>query len=377
MRRRSVLAAVGGGLAATAGCTSFSSAGDGNPADRSAYGVDEELDPDLPDVRDDPSEIEHGPTRIAAGTDPDRTIALPTVPFTTSSGPLSYEFGFQHPGSADVPPIFRVTATNTRSEPIDLEVGASPPLSAAVGRRRNEEGTMYALPFDGERQGRTDEGCWRLDEPALPDSDVAALELDAGEAVTELYALYSSTADPECLRPGTYRFPNPHSEWVFEVVVWDSDRIAPAPSRFADADVPSLPGADEVWWFHEADAETPIYAEPATESATLPADELEVALYNFSSGRVTVDAEDRGLFRLDDEWIPVSAPNETGVKRSVDPGDSDDVRMRVDPAETVKGEDLKPGLYAYSHGSVSLPDESSGRDDDRTIWPAALLELEE
>jgi hypothetical protein len=217
---------------------------------------------------------------------------------------------------------------------------------------------------------RDEAGRWRLVDDGrewLPER----LTLEPDEAVLGEYHLVASDdADDPPLVADEYRFL--YQGEGFTVSVWETD--APGPesgSAFEDPQVPPLPNAETMAWYHEADAGTEVYLQPSDERVEAPAC-IEFELHNRSDERIAGNPYDWTLHKLDDgEWFRIAPWFVNQPLARIPPGDSDESELSLFHGDPMACEDgrgvghLGGGRYAYRVGF--------GREGETH---AALLDLE-
>lgn len=157
---------------------------------------------------------------------------------------------------------------------------------------------------------------------------------------------------------GTYDFARGDTD-AFRITAWHTARPGPqSDSRFEGADVPSLPDADEVAWYHEAGPSTGVFLRPSTEHLDLPGP-VDLWLVNHSREPLGGNPYYWKLWKLEDGYWYHVAPWGWPVPISaVAPGGEQPYGLRAFSGEAVQsgGDDARPvgylggGTYAFEVG---------------------------
>lgn len=435
MRRRSLLAALSGGLAGLAGCQGVTGGG----RREGTFGVPPTETPSDPGGSGDPQG--EGTETTPPGIDPH---ALPEPPgsarraVTRSFGPARRLVLAGDPGST-VPAGGRLTAAflrpptgegparvwiafeNVADERREFVFGPSPPFSHYWARRADDPHGRRAFllvpdddrrfPYDGVVPEATTDGRWeaadRLGTPTGP-VDQHRIALDPGESITGTYSLLVHPYTGPLPERGTYRFDGaPWTQSKLAMALYDPSLADPGESRFrADHPVGLLPGHGETRWYHRvAAAEDPpgVFLRPERERVEIGEESVEFALENYTVG--TVRAPDWYLFkRHGDDWREIGPRGDPALegerlRRSIPPGGRHLAGFSPFRSSAPDGGFARPGsrfvglgggTYAVRFDGVGSPEtDPAGTvvvedvdDRERTTadWPtgpapAALLEL--
>ena len=242
----------------------------------------------------------------------DHRVAV-TVP-TNVPDDVAVTLGFTGSPTRDEPATLyvRLQVLESADAPVDLPVGATPPLSAYRGVHDPENGSerpMFLVPrrasasFDA--LVRRDQACWRPKLPVGPEDATAGTRtLSPGESVAREYYLVTPWANDRCLQPGTYLF-EAAAGWRFSVCPFDRD--PPGDSANAGVAAPSLPGFDSTRWYHDAGPDSELYLEPRSEQVGLPSTTARFAFRNQTYRRLVFDEHAWALFKLaNDRWYPIA-----------------------------------------------------------------------
>jgi len=333
MRRRSVLAA---SVALFAGCGTFS--GDESGTTDSPSGETATEDSPTPEPMKNSPTPDSGntPDKQGGQNDADESIwrdidevALPdtrtvvdfdTTPlFATVAGTvqttdgITVEVDMSSGATAESPATFTAAITNRLSyeqtiRPYRLVVMGDPPLG-----KSSEGEYVYFVPTEDHpfvetvpEYERDEEGCWRVASVAddwFPDT----LTLPPERGFTaDYYVLGPPERDSPPIKANRYAIP-PGASSGFELVAWPTDEPGPqGKSRFADADPPTLVGAERMAWFHDAGPETTRYVRPSTESVDLPGT-IEFEFHNRREEPVVGNPLYWRVHKLvDGEWFPIA-----------------------------------------------------------------------
>jgi hypothetical protein len=381
MRRRALLAALAASASATAGCSVLS---DGDRP-RDTFAVSKTPAETTTSVSFDPpgDSVERA---FTVPGDDDHRVAV-TVPRGIPEH-VSITLGFTSPPSTDAPATLyaRVGVRDTADEPVDLSVGATPPLSTYRGvhdpKGADEDArSMLLVP---RRAGvafddvvRRDQGCWRPILPVGPQDGVERTRtLDPGESLAREYYLVTPWASDRCLRPGAYRF-GAAAGWQFHLCpfYWDD----PTGSMFADTSVPDLPGFSDTRWYHEADSA--LFLRPRAEQVGLPSATARFQFRNQTDRRVLVDESAWALYKLEaDRWYPIAplagSPNDVD-REPIYPGQETGLALALTTNPDAASDDgrravggLGQGQYAVAYPAAL---ERPGPDNDAPRPTAALV----
>ncbi|PSQ45097.1 hypothetical protein BRD14_00150 [Halobacteriales archaeon SW_5_68_122] len=314
-----------------------------------------------------------------------RVVEFETAPLTVAlygrrriNGRVTATYGISEPATAESPAVVHALVENgggfERTVALRRIPGFWNPPST---RGEDGGGTVYLAPTENHDlaesvpEVRRDEaGRWRLANDGrewLPER----LTLEPDEAVLgEYYLVASDDADDSPLVADEYRFL--YQGEGFTVSAWETD--APGPeegSTFEDPQVPPLPNAETMAWYHEADARAEVYLQPSEERVEAPAC-IEFELHNRSGERIAGNPYDWTLYKLDDgEWFRIAPWFVNQPLARIPPGNSDESELSLFHGEPMACEDgrgvghLGGGRYAYRVGF--------GREGETH---AALLDLE-
>ena len=299
-----------------------------------------------------------------------RVVDFETVPLTAAlygrrriNDRVTATYGISEPATVDSPAVVHALLENRGDFEETFRLRRIPgfwdPPSTGI---RDGDGTLYLAPTGNhELVGsapevtRDSEGRWRLaggGREWLPET----LTLAPGEAALGQYNLVAdddTSTDP--LGVGEYGFR--YQGEGFTIAVWETE--APGPDRasaLADADVPPLPNAEEMAWFHETDASTAVYLQPSAETVEAPAS-IEYELRNRSHERLSGNPYDWTLYKLvDGGWFRIEPWFVNQPLARIPPGDSDESERSLFHGEPIACEDgrdvghLGGGRYAYRVG---------------------------
>jgi hypothetical protein len=356
MRRRALLATLGAGASALAGCATLdSSETDESPTDTTTP-TDSTQTPSPDDTSDAPPLDPDTSFSIVDLDTVRRTYALtPTRYYSDDEARVALQF--TRTATADHPPAVAVSLTNGNDFENTFRLDWLPPFGRygsrnphPLGRPRERyeaayRAALYFVPTeahplvdDPPSVERDTDGIWRLAEPP-----------DTGEWGPEQYRLapdetlrgeYAVVGHPEGVgtgRPtGAYQF---RGERDLRIAVWDTDRPGPEPdSRFAGTDLPPVGRTREgdpvqTAWFHDAGPTTPSYVLPETERATLP----EGIRFTFvNASRETTQCGHWTLYKLvDDEWFYIAPYARTADCRVLSPGETKPWVLYAYPGEAI------------------------------------------
>lgn len=344
MHRRDLLAALGAGLAATAGCTSSS--------DPATSGTTEPSETPTETPKEG-GDFELGDASI---------VDLETIPLTLALAPMAYRthddarvaIEFAETATADHPALVRAQLENANDFPNTFRLRETPPFGQGGefsdmprdpgGGWGDHEGgyrvELVLAPAENHDLAETvpdyelaDDGTWRLagekSEAWLPER----VRLEPGEVVQGEYVLLGRSEGVEYGRPtGTYDF-----EWRdrgFSITAWETDRPGPdGESRFAGTTVPPLREDSAVAWYHDADPSMPSYVLPETEHTDLPA---SVDFTFINHDRESTSCGHWNLYKLvEGEWYHVSPWGHTADCRFVAPGGTKTWTLKAFGGESV------------------------------------------
>jgi hypothetical protein len=341
MRRRALLATLGAGASALAGCATLDSSGtDESPTD-TATPTDSTQTPSPDDTSDAPPLDPDTSFSIVDLDTVRRTYALtPTRYYSDDEARVALQF--TRTATADHPPAVAVSLTNGNDFENTFRLDWLPPFGRhgsrnphPLGRPREQyeaayRAALYFVPTeahplvdDPPSVERDTDSIWRLaDSPNTSEWGPEQYRLAPGETLRGEYALVGHPEGVGTGRPtGAYQF---RGERDLRIAVWDTDRPGPEPdSRFAGTDLPPLrwgQSGDAVptAWFHEADRQTPSYVLPETERGRLP-ESVRFTFVNASRG--VTECGHWNLFKLvDGEWFHVAPYSHTLGCRRVRPG---------------------------------------------------------
>ena len=380
MRRRALLTALAASASVTAGCSLLSDSN--RPQDTFA-------------VSDPPTETT---TTMAFDQSPeavDRAFTVPgdddhrvaaTIP-TGIPRDVSVTLGFTSEPSRDAPATLyaRVGVPETADGPVDLRVGATPPLSAYRGvhdaeREDEDSRRMFLVPrragVESDEVVRRDQGCWRPKLPVGPGTQTERTRtLDPGESLAREYYLVTPWANDRCLRPGAYRF-SAAAGWQFHVCPFSRD--PPGESAHADETVPDLPTFADNRWYHETGPD--LFLRPRAEQVGLPSATARFEFWNQTDRRVLVDETSWAFCKLENgTWHTIAPLTPAGDETDFDPiypGRSSALSLSLTTDPDAASDDdrraiggLGQGLYAVAYpASLDLP--GPGSDD---VAPTAAL----
>jgi len=325
----------------------------------------------------------------------DRAFTVPgdddhRVAVTVPSGiprDVSVTLGFTSEPSGDAPATLyaRVGVRDTADEPVELPIGATPPLSAYRGVHDSESEdedarSMFLVPkragVEFEDLVRRDQGCWRPKLPVGPEGQTRGTRtLDPGESLAREYYLVTPWANDRCLRPGAYRF-SAAAGWRFHVCPFS--REPPGESAYADETVPDLPTFTDNRWYHETSPD--LYLRPRAEQVGLPSATAQVEFRNQTDRRVLVDETSWAFYKLvDGTWhtiAPLAPPADGTEFGPVYPGRTSTLSLSLTTDPDAASDDdrraiggLDQGLYAVAY-PASLNTPGPGSDD---VAPTAAL----
>lgn len=413
MRRRALLASIGGLTVAMAGCGARNGAvpgtgddpendladdpevtDDETDDDGRADDEDEPVAAEPPNPDQPPIEPDHDnyTDRLIEHEAADRTIALLGSGLRVAHE-ASKAVRFVRPPDENGPGLLEATLTNASSFEQVVRLREQPPFGGVDSAR--PEGYADVQPIDTSYEyhrflvptaehdfvdrepsfERDENGVWRrtgTSATEIPDY----VRLAPGATIYGQWALVGhEEAHGEPFATG--RYPHRWRDGGITYGVWRTSEPGPAePSELEDVDVPDLPQEDRMAWFHEADGRTRAYLHPDRETATLPA-KIDLTLVNHTHDDLGGNPHEWALHKLvDGEWFRI-APRAIPIPyTSLEPGGTrswtlrafDEHSYRPDSRGIAGGSGvpyLGPGRYAYSVGI-------SG--DDRTH--AALLEFD-
>ncbi|WP_181686370.1 hypothetical protein [Halorhabdus salina] len=330
MHRRTLLAALGTGVAGLGGC-SLGTSGDGSASPfpqrsetPSGSGTtvqsptpEETATPEEPEIPDDAVaviDLETGPRTVSItplyfSTDDRTSIRLWFERTATSEHPAQIRGWLRNDNDfantvriKDIPAIGHTQSWQPAGEDHEARLHLAP-------TERNELATELPTPTRGE------DGYWRVADigPWMAETR----RLDPGEFVELAYALVSEPGSPG--RPtGTYEF---QGDPTVAIHVWDADTPGPEQSsRFAGRSVPEVSEKTETAWYHELGPSTTMYLEPTVERIELDG-RIDFEIYNHS--HESVQCGHWNLYKLvDSDWYHVDPNVHLSDCRSLEPGAS-------------------------------------------------------
>lgn len=335
MQRRTLLASLGAGASALAGCAALGapeqSPSDTEPPSETPDGTATEI------PRGDPTETPGGEwTSIVDLQTVPRTYVLPTRYRSDDGGEA--ELGFTRTATATHPATVSLTLRNENEFANTFRLDWLAPFGRSTSDIPHAPGEQWTnndytyrvglvfaptenheLVDDAPAVERAEDGLWRLTagvDPWFPET----LELAPGESIHGEYALVGRAEGVGKGRPtGVYEFAG--RDEPIRLAVWNTD--APGPetgSRFAGDSLPELPGESTVAWYHAADETAPSFVRPSTERTDLPA-EVDFTFVNHA--REMARCGHWNLYKLHDgEWFHVGPWAHTADCRGVAPGDA-------------------------------------------------------
>ncbi|MFB6234698.1 MAG: hypothetical protein ABEH81_09315 [Halopenitus sp.] len=384
MHRRSVLALLGSTL--SAGCAGF---GANSSSTDSPAGTPPT---DTPTGTEPPSDDGTGlqPEQRWSLVDFEtlsRTVSVTPTTRTTDDGG-SVAVVFERTATADGPARLRGTLTNESPYANTFELRRVPLFdtvpAAWPGDRPHDESYTYRdelllAPTENHAIAETvpdwsqaPDGRWRLageaDGPWLPETH----RLGAGESVTFEYALLGRR-EGSGFPTARYHFRGDGGvDTGVVLAVWETGNPGPTTSSaFEGTVVPPLPGTKEMAWYHDADATTTAYLEPAAQRLELPAS-VEFTLRNHGRAELSGNPYFWKLWKhVDGQWFHVAPWGWPVPLTWVPPGDTESWTLAAFGGKAVECDEARSvghlggGRYAFQIGI--------GRDK-RTH--AALLDVE-
>ncbi|WP_081661660.1 hypothetical protein [Halopiger djelfimassiliensis] len=371
MDRRTFLATASGSTALVAGCLKL--AGDSQRSSNETGSAGHEPG-SVPADRDVASPLEDVPTVVDFETAP-LSAAVVGGRFSTADG-LRLEIDLAAPATNDSPARLTAVIENGRPfaqtfRPRRLVVLDDPPLS-----RDDEGGIVYLVPTadhdlveTAPAVDRDADGRWRVAsvrDEWFPET----ITLEGEQRLALEYSLVGHhDRDEPPIGSGTYRFSRRGDG--FSIAIWPTDEPGPtAPSRFADAAVPSIPDS-ETAWYHDAGPTTEVSLRPDVESVTAPG-AVEFDLVNRAREPMVGNPYRWRLYKLvDGKWFPVEPWGWPLPAGSITPGEIDETELHLYHGEPIPVDGVRTvghlggGRYAYTVG-YSLDDETH----------AAMLDLE-
>lgn len=283
MDRRSVIALLGSTL--SAGCAGLGSTADGTESPTGTPPSDTPTGTEPPsDIDGNGAMPEQRWSLVEFETLPRTASLMPTTRRTDDGASLAVQF--ERTATTDGPARLRGTVTNENPYANTFELRRLPlfdtvPAASPGDRPHDGEYTyrdeLLLAPTGNHAIAETvpdwrlaSDGRWRLasdtDGPWLPET----YRLAAGESFTFESALVGRR-EGSGFPTERYHFRAHGDRHGVGIAVWNTDEPGPtAESRFETASPPSLPKADRMAWYHEADAATTAYLEPDAERLTLP-----------------------------------------------------------------------------------------------------------
>lgn len=336
MRRRALLASTAAGLVTIAGCASLAaneqSPENGTDPDSNSSDGGENGPGDGVGPANGPEDAFDGAVSVVELETGPRTLAFGGTGMHTDDGAV-VQLAFDRTATAEHPARLTGTLRNENDYANTFEIEGIP----AVGRVHSAtlddaEGypSLHLVPTEHNdlattvpSVSRTEDGYWQVDE--LGPWVEERRRLEPGEVVDLEYVVAN---DPETTgRPtGTYEFRG--DDETARITVWNTDEPGPSEeSRFAERSVPPVREGTTIQWFHEADASTPTYLQPARERVELDA-AIDFELVNDSHESVGCGHWD--LYKLvDGEWFHVGPMVHTSDCRSLFAGARMDWTLRA------------------------------------------------
>lgn len=169
-------------------------------------------------------------------------------------------------------------------------------------------------------------GHWRLSaqpERWLPDRR----RLAPHQTVTGEFLLLGHSESTEYL-PGIYRFTKEPKR--LSLAVWRTSRPGPVQdSIFEGESFPPLPYCDNVRWYHEATARSPVYVEPSVERTELPA-QIDLTLVNHSHSYIEGGPTAQFHILHDGTWVEIPQTRRATCQWLA-PGDEKSYTVRLPP----------------------------------------------
>lgn len=126
--------------------------------------------------------------------------------------------------SANAPAQLRIDLTNQSGESREVTFGASPPFSQYQGDHLERDAVIHIAPADRTHVGINHvndeyevhdgleepiDDCWQIED--IESNDLAHIKtLEPCETLTEIYSIFASADNDDCLPGGAYRF---ESSW--------------------------------------------------------------------------------------------------------------------------------------------------------------------
>lgn len=338
MRRRALLAALAGGTVGLAGCNL---PGSGTTDTVTPAPVPTESGTPTADSTDSPDGDPARPEGFASVIDLatlDRTYAFRPTSFRTDDE-ANVALWFDRTETAEHPARLRGWLENANSFENTFQIEWIPAVGRVHARQPsgyNHEASLHLAPTENNEIAdeapeltQTEDGHWIVRDvgPWMPETH----RLEPGERVTLEYALAGERDTPG--RPtGTYEFRG--RDQTVSVAVWDSTSPGPeGSSRFSGESVPDVREESTIQWYHEADAETPVFVRPSVERAELDA---AIDLELVHHGRESVGCGHWNLHKfVDGEWFHVGPRLHTSDCRNLAPGERIQWTLRAFNGEAV------------------------------------------
>lgn len=392
MNRRGFLATTG--IALFSGCTF-----DSNPGDPSNTGTPTETPSETPTDSPTPEE----PALSAEDLRERRVVDFENVPLTvavfggrTINGRIDTVYGISEPATDDSPAVVHALIRNNNSFEQTFHLRRipgfwDPPSTHRVPESGDRGGPVYLAPTENHALAESvpevtqdDSGYWRLATSSREWFPETATLAPDETILGEYYLVGSDDTSNEPLGVGRYEFL--YQGEGFVVSVWETDAPGPsAESTHAGADVPNLPDAEEMAWYHEADASTPVYLQPSAEHVEAPAC-IDFDLENRSHERLSGNPYSWGLYKLvGGEWFRIEPWAIPQPLAYVQPGETDESSLALYHGNVLDCDDARSvdhlggGRYAYRVGysreeethaalvDLDAPEVSPSVDDDVDI----------
>ncbi|EMA38212.1 aminomethyltransferase family protein [Halobiforma nitratireducens] len=366
MERRPFLTALSGSAPLLAGCTALVDDDPANETDDDGTNTEPSTDDDLdrPDEFD-PLSPESDPSVVDFETAP-LSAAVVDGRLSTADR-LSVVLDFVAPATAESPARLGAVLENRKPFAQTFRPRRLLVLDDPASGRDDDRNTIYLVPTADNELAETvpalerdADGRWRV-ESVRDDWYPKSITLGAEERVVLEFAVvgHHDRSEPP-IDAGTYRF-----SWRdngFSIAVWPTETPGPTDeSRFAGADVPSIPDT-KTEWYHDAGQRTETFLRADAETVDTPG-RIEFELVNRARESMSGNPYRWRLYKLvDDAWIPVYPWEFPLPLAAVTPGESDETELVLYHGEPVGRQGrtvghLGGGRYAYTVG-YSLEDET-------------------